>query len=219
MAASDLRDLTKLGSKNYYAWSCQMQSILDGKNFWDVAKESGWTEAELANCSAAQKKANKGALSFIKRAVEDHHLESIGERKSAKEAWDTLKEMFVMTDESQKLMMMKSFMRMEKDYKTPVADFINQVVAAHRELAETQLISFNKKTVALIVLMGLPEEYKDIVRSSMRDPNLSVKTLMPVLKAEELRLKMEKEDRNAAKSFVFKKQNSVQQPNFMLFAR
>ena len=214
MAGSDVKDtITKLGSSNYYAWSCQMQALLDSKDWWDTAVEEGWTEEELEDCSQAEKRVNKNALALIKRSVEDHHLETIGELKSAKEAWDALKELFVVTDESQQLMMMKSFIRMEKDHKTPVADYINKVVAAHRELSETGLISFNNRTVALIVLMGLPDEYKDIVRTAMRDPKLSVKTLIPVLKAEELRLKMEREERNA-KSFLFKRQNNVQQPNF-----
>lgn len=207
--------ITKLGSSNYYAWSCQVEAVLDSKDLWD-AVEDGWTEEELSDLTAEEKKSNKQALAFIKRTVEDFHLEYIGHLKSAKEAWDTLKTNFCERDALQQLIMMKELLRMEKDEKTPVIEYINKVISAHRELVTTGLIAFEERTIALIVLMGLPEEYSDCVRALSRDSKLSPKYIIPVLKAEEARIKMDKEDKQRqreVKGFVVKKQQQIFKPN------
>lgn len=202
--------IRKLGTDNYYAWSCQVEAVLDSKDLWE-AVDDGWTEQELEeDCTEDERKANKKALAFIKRHVENIHLESIGSIKSAKEAWDTLKTNFTVKDEYQQLLMMKALLRMEKDNKTPVAEYVTQVVTVHRELSESGLVEFSSRTVALIVLMGLPNAYKDCVRVLTRDPNLSIKTLIPTLKAEETKIGMDRESRQAKaelRGLVSKKNN------------
>ncbi|KAK3929705.1 Retrovirus-related Pol polyprotein from transposon RE2 [Frankliniella fusca] len=186
--------VTKLGLNNYFAWACQVEAILDSKDLWEIV-DDGYTEEELEDASEEEKKANKLALAFLKRVVEDCHLEYIGQCKSAKEAWGILRDQFCERDEYQQLVMMKQLLRMEKDEKTPVMEYINKVTSAHREISTAGLINFNDRTLALIILMGLPEEYSDCVRALTRDSKLSVRYIMPVLRAEESRIKMSKEER------------------------
>ena len=214
MAEKD--SITKLGSANYYAWSVQVQSILDSKDLWE-AIEDGWTEEELEDLDEDDKKKNKKALAFLKKSVEDSHLEFIGHLKSAKEAWDTLKTNFCERDEVQQLMMMKQLVRMEKSANVSVTEYVNKVIAAHRELSVTGLIEFSDKTLALIALMGLPEEFKDCVRSLTRDPKLTIRSLLPILRAEESKIKMEKEDRRVKDELkgYMSRNNPRSVPNFV----
>ncbi|XP_057419832.1 uncharacterized protein LOC130713996 [Lotus japonicus] len=91
--------------ENYDYWSAKMKTYFCFQDCWDVVEEGYTTPADTSALTAAQKKELKEnklkdskALFTLQQAVTDAIFPRILGSKSAKEAWDTLKEEFQGSD-------------------------------------------------------------------------------------------------------------------------
>lgn len=89
MATTEEFKIAKLSKDNYHAWSIRVKAGLVSKGLWK-AIDPGFTDGVMTE---EQKSNDQKALSFLHLAVDDDHLDDIGESTTAKIAWQTLEDL------------------------------------------------------------------------------------------------------------------------------
>ncbi|KAL9673068.1 hypothetical protein QQ045_029321 [Rhodiola kirilowii] len=79
-----------LSRNNYTAWAIKMKVFMEAQGVWDVIEST----EEIA----VETKRDEMALSAIYKAIPEEVLLFIAEKKTAKEAWNTLKTMHLGAD-------------------------------------------------------------------------------------------------------------------------
>lgn len=80
-----------LSRNNYAAWAIKMRVFMQAQGVWDAV------EPRTSNTVVEVKK-DKMALAAIYQGIPEDLLLSLAERKSAKEAWEALKTMYLGAD-------------------------------------------------------------------------------------------------------------------------
>src|ERR1700678_492622 len=76
------------GAENYAIWKIKMMDILTDQGLWDYVTETAQTDPDLLN---TWNKKDRTALSMIRLRIADKLLVYIASAKTAKAAWEALK--------------------------------------------------------------------------------------------------------------------------------
>lgn len=144
--SSTLRySIQKLNGENYSTWSYKMELMLMDEGIWDVIAEDKPAETETQKL-AIWSKNNQKARVRIGLLVEDNQLLHIRNVKTAKEAWEALKEYHQKSTLSTKVLLLKRICR------TVLCDGGNM---------ETHIATFSENIERLTALgLDLPDELK-----------------------------------------------------------
>jgi len=156
----------KLDENNYAVWSSRMRWLLVYKNLWDVVENSP------GDSDADAKKKDMQALSLIGLSVCNTLVPYVTRSKTAKEAWDTLKQVFKARSNAMALQLTKalSHLALQDDesvttYAARAKALWDQLVAMGENITERQIV--------IAMLSGLPtKEYGNVVQNilSSSDP-------------------------------------------------
>jgi len=154
MAEIDARvSLERLDVDNYATWSVRMRFMLISKGLWKHVTNDG----EVTDTDGDQK-----ALALIGLCVMDHHLPSLGQRETAKAAWDALESVYKAKSTARRVALKREMNSLKKAADEPMTKY----VARAKEL-RTQLAAAGQTTddeeVAAALLAGLPADYDVIV--------------------------------------------------------
>ncbi|XP_017972491.1 PREDICTED: uncharacterized protein LOC108661117 [Theobroma cacao] len=178
--------------ENYAIWSVKMEAYLRAFDLWEVVEVGGDPSEQRQNPTIAQMKQYSEevarrfkALSCIHSAVSDIIFTRIITCKSAKEAWDKLKEEFqgsVRTRQIQALNLWREFeiLRMKeeeglKDYTDKVIKVVNQLKLLGEDVPEKRVV--NK------ILVSLPEKFEAKISSLEDSKDLSSFTVVELVNA------------------------------------
>ena len=155
---------------NYATWSVRMKAFLMVKGLWSAVTEAT-TDATT----------DSKALAQITLHVRDHHLQSMGQCNTAKEAWDLLKNTYQAQSNARKMLLRRSLTQLRMGAAEPLT-----VYAARAKEIQTQLSTAGDaaadQDVAMQFLAGLPPAYGMISTVlTASDQPLKIDTMLPKL--------------------------------------
>ncbi|XP_058732707.1 uncharacterized protein LOC131604272 [Vicia villosa] len=192
--------------ENYDFWRVKMETYFSSQDLWDIVEEGFTVPADTSTLNATQEKElkknkqkNSKALFTLQQAVTDAIFPRIMGAKSAKDAWNTLKEEFQGSDKVRavklqslrrdfELLKMKDIETV-KDYYSKVKEIVNQMRAFGDDILDKKIVEK--------ILITMPPKFDPIVTTieETKDlPTLSVTELVGSLEAYEQRLNRHKED-------------------------
>ncbi|KAH0679207.1 hypothetical protein KY284_020292 [Solanum tuberosum] len=184
-------------SENYQIWSVKMQAFLEAYELWETVTEHKPLAALPANPTLAQIKSNneeKAKKSKAKSLMQNDMADSMFYRimacKTAKEAWDRLKEEYQGSDRTRQMQVLNlkrefECLNMQDDETiSKYADRISLIVNNIRLLGE----EFIDKRIVEKVLVTLLERFESKISSLEESKDLgklSLGELMSALQAQE----------------------------------
>jgi galactitol-specific phosphotransferase system IIB component len=152
MAGVDKISIEQLDVDNYGTWSVRMRYLLLHKGLWTSV-----TEDEPRDDGADQK-----ALALIGLSVKDHHLSTLAECKTSKEAWDALAGVYKAKSNAKRLQLKRELNALKKDPAEPLTKYVGRAKDIRDQLRAAGY-AVKDEEVALSTLAGLPDEYDIIV--------------------------------------------------------
>lgn len=195
--------IVPLDVDNYATWSVRMRLLLTHKGVWAAVKEGTGNPND------------QKALALIGLNVKDHHLMTIAECNTAKEAWETLEKVYKAKSNARKLQLRRELNSLKKEPSEPITKYVSRAKALQSDLLATGH-EVKSCEVAWSVLAGLPKEYETVVtilESSETEPELD--TLLPKLLHVEARLAKEGASKGDAAAYAahgFQKHQSTKPP-------
>ena len=149
--------ITKLNNQNYQSWKYKVELLLIKEGLWDLVEVNPPAERNVEWLNRDGKaKATIGLL------VEDDQLVHIRSTKSAKEAWNALKEYHEKSTLSSRIFLLKKLCTLKlsehgnlEEHLNKMIDWYNQLVAIWEDMNESFLIG--------IIFCGLPESYNSLI--------------------------------------------------------
>lgn len=141
----------KLDNDNYSVWSVKMKYFLVSKDMWSAVE---------GNAANAEKDAK--ALAMIGLSVKNHHLPTINECKTAKEAWEKLSAMFKAATTTRLIKLLRELNGLQKETGETMAMYINRSKSLMHELLDVGH-DVKPKEMASRLLAGLPVEFDTLV--------------------------------------------------------
>lgn len=148
--ATDAYKLPKLNGDNYQSWSIRARAVLVQKSCWE-AIEPGYDRQMSEN----ERKKNDEALTLLFLIVEDTFLDDIGDLPTAREAWNSLKEIHTKFGLLHVLQLMTEFFSTAMKQNESIQSYLGRLMDLHRKLSNGGY-AFTDREVALIMLIGLP---------------------------------------------------------------
>ncbi|XP_015084333.1 uncharacterized protein LOC107027778 [Solanum pennellii] len=168
--------------ENYQIWSVKMQAFLEAYELWETVTEDKPLAALPANPTLAliksnnEEKAKKSkAKSLMQNAVANNVFYRIMACKTAKEAWDRLKEEYQGSDRTRQMQVLnlkrefESLNMQEDETISKYADRISLIVNNIRLLGE----EFTDKRIVEKVLVTLPERFESKISSLEESKDLT----------------------------------------------
>ncbi len=154
MAEENKSMIKKLNGENYFNWRYKMQMMFKGKGLWKVIKDDApeplnddWTEKD-------EKAHSKIALN-----IEDNQIQHIRTCKSAKEAWEKLKDFHEKDTPNSRVAILKKLMTKKLEENEDAVAHVNEM----NELFQKLLAlgdEFKPEFILSATLIGsLPESY------------------------------------------------------------
>ena len=147
--------IEKLDVDNYATWSIRMRALLITKGLWGVCKE---TPADLEAGRAPDEK----ALAMIILCVKDCHLSTLAKCQTAKEAWDTLEQVYQAKSNARRLQLKRELNALSKGEDEPLTSYVARAKAIRDQLVAVGH-TISDEDVVLPLLAGLPAEYDTLV--------------------------------------------------------
>ncbi|KAL1484404.1 hypothetical protein MTO96_032610 [Rhipicephalus appendiculatus] len=183
MSASDEFRLPKLSSDNYHTWSIGTRAALVQKGCWE-AIDPGFS---VGTINEREKAIDNKALTFLFLVVEDNYLDDIGTCRTARDAWNTLQDMHSKFGLLHILQLMRDFFNVKMKRDESMQDYLGRLMDLHRKLSNAGY-AFIDREVALVMLMGLPETYEQLILKLEQDEEtLTTRTVKTRLVIEEKR--------------------------------
>lgn len=176
-----------LSRSNYSAWAIKMRVFMQAQGVWDAV------EPRTANTTVEVKK-DKLALAATYQGIPEDLLLSLAEKKTAKEAWDDLKTMFIGADRVKiaRIQTLKAeFEALNMKESEAVDEFavkVSNIVSTMRTLGDTVEESYVVKKL----LRAVPPKFLQIASTLEHFGNLDEMTVEEVigrLKPHEERMK------------------------------
>ncbi|XP_017976517.1 PREDICTED: uncharacterized protein LOC108662012 [Theobroma cacao] len=178
--------------ENYAIWSVKMEAYLRGYDLWDVIESGGEVLVLRKNATLAQIKQHNEevikryrVLTCMHGAISDAVFTRIMGAKSAKEAWDKLKEEFQGSERTKQMQVMNLLREFEtlrmrdtenvKDYINKIMRVVNQVRLLGENLSESRVVQK--------VLVSLSKKIESTITSLEGSKDLSTLTLIDVVNA------------------------------------
>ena len=154
MADMDARvSLERLDVENYATWCVRMRFTLISKGLWKHVINDG----EVVDTDGDQK-----ALALIGLSVMDHHLPSLGQRETAKAAWDALEAVYKAKSMARRVALKREMNSLKKAAEEPMTKYVARAKELRDQLAAAGLATDDEE-VAAALLAGLPPDYDVIV--------------------------------------------------------
>ncbi|KAI3708606.1 hypothetical protein L2E82_37892 [Cichorium intybus] len=176
-----------LSRNNYAAWAIKMRVFMQAQGVWDAV------EPRTANTVVEVKK-DKMALAAIYQGIPEDLLLSLAEKKTAKEAWEALKTMFMGADrvKTARIQTLKAeFEALSMKESEGVDEFavkVSNIVSTMRTLGDT----VDESYVVKKLLRGVPTKFLQIASTLEQFGDLdkmAVEEVIGRLKAHEERMK------------------------------
>ncbi|KAG5898168.1 hypothetical protein JTB14_013212 [Gonioctena quinquepunctata] len=175
----------KLNSENYRYWSMRAQGILEVKNLWQ-AVDPGFSKDQLRE--AANKKTDHSAKSILYLLINNNSLDDIMDCKTAKEVWETLKQIHTKYDTWHGLLLLKDFVNRAKKEDETINEYLTRRNGLYHKVKNAGF-EFSEKVQAGFAVLGLPNEYEYLARNLRADEdNLNMSYLKSKLVEEERRI-------------------------------
>ncbi|XP_073816655.1 ecdysteroid phosphate phosphatase isoform X1 [Musca autumnalis] len=148
----------KLNGDNYSSWAVHMKSLLITMDYWSVVEEMcpvAGTSEEKASWKALDMK----ALATITLSIKPSELIHIKKCKSAKDAWNTLSNIYVGKNPARKVTLFKRLVRFRIQDGISFAQQLNEFCNLVDSLREID-IKIPEDFVSIVLLCSLPEEYE-----------------------------------------------------------
>jgi len=154
MADMDTRvSLERLDVDNYSTWAVRMRFTLISKGLWKHVINNG----VVTDTDGDQK-----ALALIGLSVMDHHLPSLGQRETAKAAWDALAAVYKAKSMARRVVLKREMNSLKKAAEEPMTKYVARAKELRDQLAAAGLVTDDEE-VAAALLAGLPPDYDVIV--------------------------------------------------------
>nr|KAJ0222838.1 hypothetical protein LSAT_V11C200051890 [Lactuca sativa] len=176
-----------LSRSNYAAWAIKMRVFMQAQGVWDAV------EPRTPNTTVEVKK-DKMALAAIYQGIPEDLLLSLAEKQTAKEAWTTLKTMFMGADrvKTARVQTLKAEFELLRMKETETIDEfavkVNNVVSNIRALGDV----VEEDYVVKKLLRAVPSKFVQIASTIEQFAdlhNMSVEEVIGRLKAHEERVK------------------------------
>ena len=145
--------LERLDVDNYAPWSVRMRFTLISRGLWKHVINDG----EVTDTDGDQK-----ALALIGLSVMDHHLPSLGQRETAKAAWDALESVYKAKSMARRVALKREMNSLKKAAEEPMTKYVARAKELRDQLAAAGHTT-NDEEVAAALLAGLPPDYDVIV--------------------------------------------------------
>lgn len=149
--------IEKLTEDNYELWKVQMKSVLVYNDLWQYVVGSG--EIIEENKPEWVRKDQK-ALALINLSVTYGQLNNVKKAKTAKEAWDCLREMFESRGPVRKTVLYKQMLRMEMKPNISMTQYVSEFTGKAEKLEEAG-ITLPDELLSIMLLSSLPPEYEN----------------------------------------------------------
>ena len=165
MASSNTLKFVKLNGSNYRNWAFNMHLSLECN---DLFGHADGTAVALANTDANRdtlrnfRSQAKKAWTYICLAVEPEQQIHVRDTKTAKEAWDALKNQYARESILQKIRLRQQYYSLRFQNGGNMLAHINQLRSLHDQLKEMGS-EINDQELAMTLLASLPEEFKPLL--------------------------------------------------------
>ncbi|KAJ1518934.1 hypothetical protein ONE63_011456 [Megalurothrips usitatus] len=176
-----------LNGTNYRYWAKRIKAALSQKRWWE-AIDPGYAEDQEIWTSAQSQK-NFDALNYILQRVDDLDLDDIGDSATAKEAWETLQEVYTKLDVIQVVGVLEELCTLRKTEEVSMREYISSVIRVAEEVRATGL-DISEEMSAAFVLKGLNHipKYKTLIQAKFNgvaNDDLTMKKVKNILLFEE----------------------------------
>ena len=177
----------KLNGANYRTWAFNMRLYLESLDLFEHA--DGSAEAPIstdgdddATLLRAFNSRAKKAWTYICLAVEPEQQIHVRDTKTAKEAWDALKNQFARESILQKVRLRQQYYSCRFQSGGNMLEHISHLRSLHDQLKEMG-VSIDDTELAMTLLASLPEEFKALITAldAVGEDNLSFEKVKDML--------------------------------------
>ena len=165
-ASSNALRFTKLNGDNYRSWAFNMRLFLESHDLFEHVDETAEAPNDSEDGNQAEmrifRQRAKKAWTYICLAIEPEQQIHIRETKTAKEAWDCLKNQFARESILQKIRLRQQYYSCRFKNGGDMLAHINHLRSLHDQLREMG-IEINDKELAMTLLASLPEDFKPLI--------------------------------------------------------
>ncbi|CAH0729880.1 unnamed protein product, partial [Brenthis ino] len=165
------------GSKNYLAWKFAIRMVLILEGLWDCVTANVVTDAAR----------DQRALARIALSVKTSLYQHIRNAATAKEAWDSLSDIFEDKGLLRRVLLLRELHRTRYTDFNDMSKYIDNTFNIVQQLADIGR-KIEDEEIAELLLSGLPQEYDSLVS------NLSTFTLTTRISSEVVRTRLLQED-------------------------
>ena len=168
----------KLNGSNYRTWAFNMRLYLESLDLFEHADGSAVaptsTGSDAATLLRAFNSRAKKAWTYICLAVEPEQQIHVRDTKTAKEAWDALKNQFARESILQKVRLRQQYYSCRFQSGGNMLEHISYLRSLHDQLKEMG-VKIDDKELAMTLLASLPEEFKALITAldAVGEDNLS----------------------------------------------
>jgi hypothetical protein len=148
----DKLSIEPLDVGNYATWSVRMRFLLITKGLWAPIIAS--SEEERTASAAHDDK----ALALIGLCVKDHHLATLAECRTARDAWNKLESIHKAKSNARRLQLRRELNMLRKDNNEPLTKYFARAKTIQDELIAAGY-PVQDQEVVTCTLAGLPTEY------------------------------------------------------------
>lgn len=206
--ATGFANIEKLTEENYELWKVQMKSVLVFNDLWayvdgtvvkpedNVAEVADWTKKDAK------------ALALINLSITHSQLNHVKKATTSMEAWDALKTIFESRGPVRKAALYKQLLRMEKDPKSTMTQYVTDFSQKAEQLEEAG-IAIPNELLSIMLLGSLPTEFENF--------SIAIESRDDIPTLENLKVKIIEEE--ARQSDRVAKTNENQKSNTALFTK
>ena len=156
MSELDKYGVKKLDVDNYATWAVKMRFLLVTKGLWDAVRARGDGEGVVDAADDAK------ALALIGLCVEDHHLPTVEDCETARQAWQALESVYRARSMALVLKLKRELSQLSKRPGEGITKYIARARSVRDQL-QAAGHAVSAEDVVLAVLAGLPSEYDMLV--------------------------------------------------------
>jgi hypothetical protein len=187
-----------LDVENYGTWSLRMKALLVHKGLWKAVEGSSGISTDDSD----------KALALIMLNVKDHHLTTLASCKTAKEAWESLKQIYQSQLNARRMQLRKELTQLKKGPTEALTVYFARARGLWTNLTVAGHTMSESETV-LSVLSGLPTEYDtavEILTTTTKD-DFKMETVLGQLLQVEARHSRNDTDSGGAQALYSRSKN------------
>lgn len=184
IAEMSLMQFAKLNGSNYRTWCFNMRLYLESHDLFEHADGTAEFPGENANAEVRRKFTSdaKKAWTHICLSIEPEYQIHVRDTKTAKAAWDALKNQFARESLLQKVRLRQQYYSCRFRSGDNMLEHISHLRSLHDQLKEMG-VNVEDKELAMTLLASLPEEFKPLITAldAVDDENISYEKVKNML--------------------------------------